>query len=84
MDTNQKRTKTTVADEPCEEIHTRSASQAHIGKNHRMFSGAVTLPIQSLRKYARKSTVAATGLTRIRPKIWVFPEKYPFFGSNPG
>ena len=23
-------------------------------------------------------------LTRIRPKIWVFPEKYPFFGSNPG
>ena len=28
--------------------------------------------------------VRVKDLTRIRPKIWVFPEKYPFFGSNPG
>ena len=42
------------------------ASQAHIGRNHRMFSDAVTLSIQTLRKYAGKSMVDAIGLTRKR------------------
>jgi hypothetical protein len=69
MATNQKRTNTIVDHESRKETHTTRANQAHIGKNHRMFSEAVTLPVQRLRKYACESTVAAMGLTMIRRKF---------------
>jgi len=63
---NQKRISAIVDDALRKEIHTTRQNQAHIGRNQRTFCHAVTLPIQSLRKYACKSTAATTGLTRKR------------------
>src|SRR4029077_6209544 len=62
--TNQKTTSASVRDALRNEIHTTRPNQAHIGRNQRMFCHAVTLPIQSLRMDACKSTAAAIGLTR--------------------
>jgi len=44
---------------------------------------ARTLATYALRLASYVFGARARDLTRIRPKIWVFPEKYPFCGSNP-
>ena len=75
------RTNRIAGDDFRNSIQTRKPNQIQIGINQQMFSSAVTLPIQSLRKYARKSTTAAIGLTRSGPNYSVI--KYGKIRPNP-
>src|SRR5213078_821999 len=67
-DTKNTKSKVTIkmpGDDPRSVIQTTAPNQSQIGINHQMFCGAVTLPIQSLWRYAA-TFMSCLGLTRTR------------------
>ena len=68
--TRKNATSRTVKDVLRNSVQMRSANQTHMGTNQRIFSAAVTLFIQSLRRLLANPQRLLQGLTRFIPNVW--------------